>query len=193
MRPDKYSIERKAAAKRLFLFFDICFLAVAFNIDYPVALICEACLLVLSSPFWGVSLYTVMRPMKELRRSRKLYKGDLESALQLCGCRTDEFAVLDQGIYIFKSCRLLRYKDIAYMTPRHYCASSGLFQLWVYEYDQKAKSSGADNGYLSADLEDTSCEKIPFGSKKELEEYIEIIEKWSPEELVITAPVKGDK
>lgn len=134
--------------------------------------------LIFALPFllllWGPFLFFISKTEKEYRRSKLLYKGDLDEAVRKCRNVKGDNAALDQGIYGLLSCHLTLYTDIDIIQPRYYGLQSNkpTYQLYIYiKYNSE-----------------TASNVLNFATRSEIEEFIEMIKSVSPIELRVNEP-----
>ena len=124
---------------------------------------------------WGMYYYLTKGARKEYKRSKMVYKGNLDEALKNCRSVKNNVALLDQGIYYFGSCHLSLYSEIDNLQPRYYGQQSYTnkkFELYIY----------------GKNIYDRPIDVISFSSREETEIFIEYLKSVSPVELTVNEP-----
>ena len=165
---DKYRQNRKKAFGFITLFTLFLLIPVLFGQFDPIFELSALLLL------WGPFLFFISKTEKEYRRSKLLYKGDLDEAVRKCRNVKGDNAALDQGIYGLLSCHLTLYNDIDVIQPRYYGLQSykPTYQLFIYlKYNSE-----------------TAGDVLNFATRSEIEEFIGMIKSVSPVELTVNEP-----
>lgn len=124
---------------------------------------------------WGLYYYLTKGVRKEHKRSKMVYKGNLDEALKNCRNVKNNVALLDQGIYYFGSCHLSLYSEIDHLQPRYYGQQSyndKKFELFIY----------------GKNIYDRPIDVIKLSSREETEKFIEYVKSVSPVELTVNEP-----
>lgn len=161
MKHNKYARNR-----RKFLLINFCFTAVAVLLSLlgneGFGILTATGSLLFCSPLWIIYFLVVFKIRKQISRSNALCNGDLEKMLENCTDCTEEYALLDKGIFNYSSGRLSLYSDISCLTPRNF---NNAHQLWIYENGEVASA-------------------VVFDSDAELDGFLEKIRYMYPELMI---------
>lgn len=129
LKKGKYPRKRRTILY-LSIFFTVDVVLLALMSDHSSNVVSTIIIILICSPFWIGSFCMIAKFRKQIRRSDALYNGDLEEALANCADCTEEYALLDKGIFNFSSGRLSLYGDVMCLAQR---GISVAYQLWIYE------------------------------------------------------------
>lgn len=129
---NKYARNRRKSLRLIFIFTAIVVLLRLMSESRSYVLSVVVVILI-CSPFWIVFSRVIFKFRKQIRRSNALYNGTLEEVLENCSDCTEEYALIDRGIFNFSSGRLSLYGDITCLTPREIATA---YQLWIYEQNE---------------------------------------------------------
>jgi hypothetical protein len=136
MRKNKYARNRRKLLRLVFLFTAIVVLLRLMSNSRSYVLSTVIAILI-CLPFWIICFLAIFKFRKQIRRSNALYDGTIEEVLENCADRSEEYALLDKGIFSYSSGRLSLYGDITRLTPRDIGIT---YQIWIYEDHKKVSA-----------------------------------------------------
>lgn len=127
--------------------------------------------------FWVVYFMAKNNAEKNYEQAKSQYKGDLVQALRNCTDCTDEYAILDQGIYSYSTSKLSLFEKISRMETEYTAVSTG-------DGDPNNKNLRIEMKIYENGVPTSS---VFLKTKKELEDFARHIEELTSNRF----PIKG--